>query len=193
MQYFQRIAAGVDVVPVLLQLKQARQLWDRDPFRTAAPQSPHREAHDIICRAQVPGGSDPRECVWYTAWTALPALRPHVVGLMARVEGLRLGRVLVTRLVPGAQIYPHRDYGPQADGYMDIEPYWSRFHLCLDADAGSVFGAGTDVVSMAPGEVWWFDGGQQHWVANDGQVDRLHLIVDIHCGGAAYDGIDLRS
>lgn len=188
MEHFHLVASGVDPVPLLLALKQQPHLWNQFPFRTQSPQSPHREAQDIIVRAQVPGGADGRECVWYPAWPGLPPLRGMVFGLLTQVQGVRLGRVLITRLDPGGQISPHRDYGPAADGYADTEPYWQRFHWCLQADEGSLFGAGEEVVRMHPGDVWWFDGGQRHWVQNTGQVPRLHVIVDVHSSEEVADG-----
>lgn len=184
MRHFVQLALGFDPTMVLCQLAQQSQWWNQYPFRTQSAQSPHREAEDIILCAQTPETMehDPRECVFYPAWQAFETTHEPVFALLARVRAVRLGRVLVTRLAPGAQIYPHADIGPRADGYMDHEPYWQRFHWCLDADEGSRFTAGDETVHMAPGTVWWFDGTQVHSVENRGSRDRLHLIVDCALG-----------
>ena len=189
MRNFVQLASGVDVQPLLLAVTRQRGLFNQHPFRTAPAQSPHREVDDLIVRAQPlrEGWPDRRECVGYPAWTALPQVQSPVYAILARVQGLRLGRVVITALAPGKQIYPHADYGPREAGYQDHEAYWSRFHLVLQADAGSVFQCGEELVHMAPGELWWFDGGQQHAVWNDGQVERVHLLVDCHLDGDRED------
>jgi hypothetical protein len=115
---------------------------------------------------------DEHEAINYPAFAALPAARALVFQLMARVQGERLGRCLLTRLAPGRRITPHVDGGSQA-------AYYARFHILLAGDAGSHFRAGDEVVTMAPGECWWFDNSQEHEVWNEGLVDRITLIIDI--------------
>lgn len=183
MRNFLRLAEGVDVQPMLLALYRQPQLWNQITFRTDWPDSPHREVSDILLRVQRRDGTctDRRECIDYPAYAAFPQVRRFVAALMAQVEGERLGRVLFTCLPPGRKIYPHEDIGPTAIHY-DTEPYYSRFHLCLQAAAESVFCCGDEVCHMAPGEVYWFNNALTHWVENGSDtLNRLHLIVDIHC------------
>jgi len=73
----------------------------------------------------------------------------------------------------GKRILPHVDGGSHA-------AYYERFHILLAGDAGSTFSAGDEWVTMAPGECWWFDNSKEHAVVNEGLVDRITLIVDIH-------------
>ena len=182
MKNFYSLATGVDIQPLLFAVYRQSSLWNTLTFRTDFEASPHREVSDIILRLQPLDGSsqDKRECVDYAAFAALPQARRVVYALMAHVEGERLGRVMLTRLPPGGQIYPHEDIGPTPLHY-DTEPYYQRFHLVLQADDKSIFQCGTEYVHMKPGEVWWFDNSKTHAVYNDGQVDRIHLIMDIKC------------
>jgi quercetin dioxygenase-like cupin family protein len=91
---------------------------------------------------------------------------------MARVEGERLGRCIITKLKPGAVIDPHVDSGDHA-------AYFERYHIVLQSLPGSVFHAGGETVQMRVGEVWWFDNSSMHSVINNSADDRIHLIVDI--------------
>jgi Aspartyl/Asparaginyl beta-hydroxylase len=182
--HFLRLATNLDVLPLLLALRQQPGLWGRS-FRTTFPESPHREMLDCVLRCQVPEKSDdPRECYWQPQWACLPQARPLVYALMSRVDGERLGRVLLTWGVPGSQIYPHRDIGPKESGHYDTESYWNRYHVCLQAPAQSYFTCGEkgdeETVIMESGSCWWFNSALMHSCRNEGQDDRLHLIVDIH-------------
>ena len=115
---------------------------------------------------------DAHESVNYPAMSELPAVRQIVFGLMRQVEGERLGRVLITRLAPGACIYPHADGGDHA-------AYYKRYQIALQSLPGVMFRAGEETVNMHTGEVWWFDNSIDHEVVNNSADDRISLIVDI--------------
>ena len=106
MRYFQQIAAGVEVLPLVLDLYRQPELWDANTARTGGAGA-FKDTSDIWVRFRDPAELVSREayaeefrCRWYPAWHALPHLRPIVFGLMARVEAVELGGVLITR-VPG--------------------------------------------------------------------------------------------
>ena len=183
MRHFLKLCEGINVQPLLLRLYQHPELWNTFPLRTQTEGSPHVEVDDILLRLQPLDGScdDKRECVDYLALSDLPEARGLIYALMAQVQGSRLGRCMITRLAPGHRIYPHTDVGAHPLHY-DTVRYYCRYHIVLQCDGGSYFRAGEEVVQMRPGECWWFDNAQEHEVWNDGESDRLHLIVDIHHG-----------
>jgi len=187
MRNFLQIAEQVDVMPLRLALQGHADLWNVYPFRTHHAESPHREADDILLRCQPPDAVDKRECSWYPAAAVLPEALPHIYWLMGRTLGLRLGRVIITRLAPGAQIFPHADVG-QHPLHYDTEPYYTRFHVLLACPPKAVFACGDEEVWMPTGTVWTFDNTQEHAVYNGGTSDRLTLIVDIHRGGHTWAG-----
>ena len=176
MRNFLRIAHGVDVMPVLNALAQNADLWNLNPIRTMHPGTAHAEADDILVWFN--DLSDPeavvndRETVPFLAWDRLPQLRPLIFDLMRRVEGVRLGRVIISRLKPGAQITPHVDGGAPAT-------FFSRYQIALQCLPGCLFKAGNETVNFQTGDVWWFDNQQEHSVVNNSADDRLALIVDI--------------
>lgn len=186
MRYFHRIAEGVDTMPLLHALARQPGLWNSNTFRTRFPGTPHAEADDILLRF-----SDPARCtpdqpgvgnvigddrpVWHPAARALPQAKAVVLALMARVEAYELGRVLVTRLRPGARILPHAD----RDGAYVQAPDRARYHVVLQGLPGSLYRCGDETVCMRTGEVWWFDAHAEHEVANNSADDRIHLLVDV--------------
>ena len=177
MRLFQRLAVGVDVLPLLHAIGRQPQLWNANTLRTKHPQSPHKAVDDIWLRfnelkpdlAEVVNDLD---CVNYPAFAALPQARSMLFDLMRRVEGERLGRVLVTRLAPGQKIEPHADLGAPAT-------YYDRYHITLQNSPGSIFRCGDEQAFMAIGEVWWFDNTKVHEVVNNSGDDRITMIVDI--------------
>ncbi|MBB3010622.1 aspartyl/asparaginyl beta-hydroxylase domain-containing protein [Cupriavidus alkaliphilus] len=178
MRNFVKIAEGVDVVPLLVAVARQPHLWNENTLRTKHPGTAHAEVDDILLRFnEIPEGREKRvindtECVNYPALAALPQARPLIFGLMAKLEGERLGRCMITRLRPGGRIYPHKDMGAPAT-------YYERFHVVLLSAPGCIFQTGEEQVHMRTGEVYWFDNTQEHQVFNNSAEDRVHLIIDI--------------
>jgi hypothetical protein len=178
MKNFLKIADNADVTPLNMALALHSDLWNSNDLRTTYPNSPHAAADDIWLRFNPIDPSDPTkvidaiEAIPYAPMIILPQCRPLIFGLMARVEGERLGRCLITRLAPGKRIVPHCDEGAPAT-------YHERFHIVLESHPGCTFRAGDETVYMKTGEVWWFDNTQEHEVVNNSQHNRTHLIVDI--------------
>ena len=131
------------------------------------------------------------DVVDYPGWHALPAAHPFVFGLMTRVKGVHLGRVMITRVAPGIAIPPHSDRIEEAETqFPDRVPsaiYYDRYHVVLASALGVVFRTGDESVYMAPGEAWWFNNNIPHEVINNSATDRIHLICDIRVAHDRYE------
>ena len=180
MKHLQQIASGVDVAPLLLAIKQHPELWDEFTPRKSVEGSPHTAMQDIWVRyndiRKFPDGdlthfNDPHYPVWYPAYDVLPQLRPIIFGLMARVEAVQLGGVLITKIPPGGRIDPHVDAG------WHVEHYNTKLYIVLQSNEKCLNRVEDEVVNMKPGEVWWFDNRIEHEVVNNGDDDRITLIV----------------
>lgn len=177
MQHFLKIAEGVDVVPLLNALAVNPDLWNENPLRTTHPASPHHEVDDILVFFnKIPEDPasvvDDIDVIPYRAWAAIPQVRPLVHDLMRRVEGVRLGRVMITRLAPGKGIPDHADQGAPAE-------YYQRYQLALQCQPGVKFQIGEEVIQFRMGEWWWIDNRTEHSVFNGSADDRIVLIVDV--------------
>jgi len=185
MKNFQRIGAGLDVMPLLLAIKRQPELWREDTYLRDYPQGPFAQIESIMLR--FPPKSvheteealqthlehfDQHESIDYPPYKVLVEARPAVMGLMHYVGGERLGRVMINKIAPGGVIYPHADTPVHAN-------YWDRFHIVLQSQPGADFRCGDEHVFMATGETWWFQNAIEHEVINNSADDRIHMIIDI--------------
>ena len=180
-----RLAEGVDVTPLLLAIKRRPELWREDTYLRDYPQGPFGDTETIMLRFPVKtvleteeelekyGESDAQhESVDQPAFAKLVEARPIVFGIMARVQGERLGRVMINSLRPGGRIFPHADTPVHCN-------YYTRFHVVLQTSPGANIRCADEQIHMQAGEVWWFANNLEHEVTNNGSNDRIHMVVDI--------------
>lgn len=177
MRHFQKIAEGLNVTQIMDALMRNPDLWNENTLRTQHPGTAHADVSDIWVWFNDPAGdvANDREVIPFPAWHRLPQLRPVVLDLMRGVEGVRLGRVLITRLPPGRRITPHVDGGAPAE-------YFTRYQVALQSLSGALFRIANETVNFRTGEVWQIDNRSEHEVVNNSADDRIALIVDIRNG-----------
>lgn len=176
-----KIAGGVDVTPLMLQIQCQPELWDRNPARLAA-HGPHAQTHDIWVRykdetenkasGDYSNFADPHDPIWYPAYYALPAARTLIFSLMARVEGERLGGVLIYSVPPGKEILPHVDQGWHPN-------YYDKFNVSLKSLPGCVFHYEDERMQALTGDVHWYTNDVLHWVTNQSEDDQVVMSVSI--------------
>ena len=177
MRHFLQIAGGLDITPTLLALSINADLWNENNLRTKHPGTAHSQVDDIwLLFNRIPQNPaevvDDVQVIPYRGWDALHPLRPLVLDLMRRVDGIQLGRVLVTRLKPGARILPHVDQGAPAEVF-------DRYQIALQSLPGANFRIGEESVTFKTGDVWWIDNRTEHEVVNNSRDDRIVCIVDV--------------
>lgn len=189
MKNFQVLATGLDMTTVMNAIVRQPELWKADTYLRDYPQGPFGDTETIFLRFPPMSVSelardkaDPHECVWMDGAVHLPEARRHALTLMARVEGERLGRVMINKLKPGGRIFPHADTPIHAD-------YWDRYHIVIHGLPGATFRCGDETVNMPTGSVWWFQNAIEHEVVNNSADDRLHMIVDIRTARLALRGL----
>jgi hypothetical protein len=116
---------------------------------------------------------------------------PNLGAVVASFE-CPLQAVRLLRLGPGAAVGEHRDYRL---GYDDGEV---RVHVPVHTNPGAEMVLEGRQIDMAEGEAWYLDVNCKHSVANRGEVDRIHLVIDcdlnpwldarLHEGAAATPG-----
>lgn len=165
---------SIDPVPTLAALSRDAGLWNENTLRTQHPGTAHAEADDIwlMFNALSDDVANDIQVQPYRAWGELTALRSQVLDLMRRVDGVQLGRVIISRLKPGSRILPHVDEGAPAN-------FYSRYQIALQSLPGCNFRIGDETVSMPSGSVWWINNRIEHEVINNSTDDRISCIVDI--------------
>ncbi len=164
-----------DIETALKQVLENESLWNQDTIRTSYSLGTHQEVDDIILRFNKPSDKvqdyfDGLEMEWRSSTRDLYHSVHLTLSLLRLFNSNDLGRVVISRLRPGAQIGTHKDEGLYAKHY-------SRYHIVYQA--GGVFNSGFDTLRMKPGEVWSFNHHLEHSVFNDSSQDRIHLIVDL--------------
>lgn len=175
MNHFTPIAQNIDVVPVLNALASHPELWNQNRLRTTHPGTAHSEVSDIWVFFNDQNGADitnDREVIEFPAWREIPQLRPLVFDLMRRMEAVRLGRVMITKLPPGKTIAPHVDGGAPAEWFV-------RYQIALQSLPGALFTIGEEAVNFHTGECWRINNRERHSVVNNSADDRIVLIVDL--------------
>lgn len=81
------------------------------------------------------------------------------------------GRSRLMRLAPGQEVPSH----------TDTNYHWFhrvRIHIPIITDEDVLFYVGDKHVHMGAGETWIFDSWKHHHVENNGQTNRVHLVID---------------
>jgi len=147
--------------------------WDVVPLRCL---DQHAEAHPILQSFAIEAGDD---------WCNLPllerspALKQLIDGLHCDIKAVRL-----MRLKAGAEIKPHRDRG------LGLEFGEARLHLPLVTDDKVAFMVAGQRVPMQAGELWYIDADKTHSVSNNGDLDRVNLVIDCRAHAWLREQID---
>jgi hypothetical protein len=96
---------------------------------------------------------------------------PTIRAALARFE-CPLKAVRLMRLAAGSVIKEHDDFDP------DAESGTARLHVPITTSPDVEFLLNRKPVPMAPGEVWYLRLADPHSVANRGEQDRVHLVID---------------
>ena len=178
MSYSARINEGIKVASAVTQLAAHPELWNRDRERTTLPNSPHAQASDIWLRCRPRREIDanarfgePHFPEWYPAWDVLTELHPIVFGLMHQVKATSIGFTMLSRLGPGKNVMPHSDKGWHADHFS------CKAYVVLKANERCVNRFPGEELVMRSGDVWLFENRVLHSVENNGDDERIVLIV----------------
>jgi hypothetical protein len=184
-KYFNTIAVNFNVMPLQIALRRQPGLFGKYKERCLG-ESPHRESDDIwvrynnyenVIKVDAPLNSEhpanaPHRSVWYPVYYQLPQLRPLIFDLMTLVEGEDLGTVLLVKLEPGKQVYPHSDLGWSAG-------YYEKYFIPIQTSAKATFNFPDGVIAPELGHVYWFDNSILHSYTNNTPDDVIMLIVTI--------------
>jgi len=110
------------------------------------------------------------------AWPQWRELLEPVLEQAVRDYGYARGvfpRVMLARMPPGGVIHPHIDANPAAK--------WPhKIHVPLSTNPGVVCFFGGGEHHFPQGEAVEVDNLGPHWVRNDGDTDRIHLIFEYY-------------
>ncbi|MES2729919.1 MAG: aspartyl/asparaginyl beta-hydroxylase domain-containing protein [Pseudomonadota bacterium] len=181
MRNFMKVCDGINVSQIALQLKQKPHLWDQNKQRKEKSDSPHTAMSDIWIRynddteAKASGDysnfNKMHYPVWYPVISELPEIRNIAMALMGKMGATHLGGVLITKIPAGGHIKPH------IDGDWHAKFYNCKLYIPLQSNAKCINRCEDEYVVMRDGECWYFNNLVEHEVMNNGDDDRMTLIV----------------
>jgi aspartyl/asparaginyl beta-hydroxylase (cupin superfamily) len=80
--------------------------------------------------------------------------------------------VMYVKLLPEKNISSHKDSGDYLENVR-------RHHIPIKTNNLVSFNVGDESINMTAGECWEINNIKTHFVVNDGNEERIHLIVDI--------------
>jgi len=167
----------LNVEPLLQQLNAHPELWDEITVRQAYPGSAHADTKCIFIRG--PLGFTPElyfndlgSVDYPIEQQTLPAAMPLVEYVCSMLGVTQLGRVLIVKLKAGGMVERHIDEGLYAD-------HFARLHIVLTTNPDCLNFTARHVDHWKPGSVWWFNHKLKHFAVNEGETDRIHMIVDV--------------
>lgn len=96
---------------------------------------------------------------------------PYFKEVVSKFE-CNIGSARLMRLGPGAKIHEHSDF-MGADVNKEI-----RIHIPVKTNEEVLFMVNHELFIMNPGETWYADFELPHSVINNGNSDRIHLVLD---------------
>lgn len=181
MNNFTLIDFPVDTALLNQQIAENPQLWNQNTERKIGENSPHAEMSDIWVRfrpkselTSIESYAEAHIPAWYESREVLIEVERISLDLMAYFRAVQLGGVLITKIPPGGSIKPHDDKGRWHPEFFNTKIYipLQSNELCLNF-------CEEDTVNMMPGEVWEFDNLKTHSVVNNGETDRITLIISM--------------
>ena len=179
MRQFGLIASGLDMGPVISEIEDNDALFGEYRQRVDAVGSPHSQITDIwvryadiaemVATNDFSGIANEHDSVWLKE---LPEVKKICFKVMSLVDGERLGGVLITKLKPSGEIFPHSDQGWHSS-------YYDKFYVPIKNEDNSVFYFEDGEIDPNIGDVWQFDNSRQHWVKNNSTEDRIAMIICI--------------
>lgn len=108
-------------------------------------------------------------------------VKPLVKYLEDLNPGKMHGTIVLSNLRAGHSIPEHRDYKHDSVDidFLNFSNQTQRYHVVLTTNKDSFFTNGKTTINMKVGECWEINKGNVHSVRNDGQTDRMHLIIDL--------------
>ena len=86
------------------------------------------------------------------------------------------GRMRILKLEPGSGIGLHRDVGAEV-GCIAFNQV--RLHVPIITNPKVTFFVGGERIQMKPGRLYYVNFSKEHFVRNDGDAPRYHLVMDV--------------
>lgn len=150
--------------------------------------APHRYTHTIPLLFDEDMRHD-NPTVWSRFADMEPAMRPVMEAIrkanpaVSDAQDGYFVRIILTRLIPGAPINPHRDH-------RDSIVRSHRNHVAITTNKLVEFWIDGETKHLPPGEIWEINNRRKHAVRNLSDQTRVHLILDYVVPGEQVQDVE---
>jgi hypothetical protein len=158
-----------DVSDIVRFIEADPKIWEYSKFRQSLQGLGETESI-LICYNEADPGS--REGSEYQYSRAIAERLQPATDYIKHLTGRnRVVRQMVAKVLPGGRIRMHADLLDQSNS--------QRFHWVLKTNDQCRMLFRRTKLHFAEGEIWIYNNRGVHGVANDGDTDRIHMIVDL--------------
>lgn len=101
-----------------------------------------------------------------------PYIDEVILAAITHVGIVKTKQAMFTKLKANTLIPRHRDRGP-------LTAKTHRIHIPIITNTECIFSVGDEYKNLGPGQIWIIDNvNRYHSVENNGENDRIHLIID---------------
>lgn len=106
-----------------------------------------------------------------------------IIKKIEKIYNGKHGRIWLAKLPPGKEIPIHIDHYSLDTLLKAYEYYYflavDRIHIPITTNEKVIFNVGGEDKHMKIGECWNMNQSILHFVKNDGDTDRIHLVIDL--------------
>jgi hypothetical protein len=100
------------------------------------------------------------------------ALIEPIIKDLEQIHKGKVGKCVFLRLPPGKVVYEHVDTGD----YLNAA---RRHHIAIQTNPDTFFRVDKEKKNMLVGDCWEINNMKLHFAENNGDTDRVHLLIDI--------------
>lgn len=147
--------------------------WLKWRFRQTLPNHQHTESIKVLW-IPLDVASFDVDCVEKNEphYTVVTNIMEGCLDFLKQYYDGKIYKIIIVKLSSNSHIRPHED-----DGFSLEIPH--RVHIPIVTNPNIKFGCGQSEIYMAPGSLYEINNQQQHYVINDTDQHRVHLIVDV--------------
>ena len=95
-----------------------------------------------------------------------------IIKELEKIYDGRIAKCLFIRLPSKKDVKEHKDNGDYLNAVK-------RCHIAIETNEETFFYVNNEKKNMEVGDCWEINNMKSHYVKNDGETDRIHLLIDI--------------
>ena len=149
--------------------------WKEDLTRKNEPDGPHHDAYAYYITNTIFDWHSGKKYNGHTFKTKDQKLIDLITPMFQDIEKNhdgKIGMCIFIKLPPNQEVDAHYDIG----NYLGCV---RRHHIALVTNEKTTFTVDKNTIKMEPGDLWEINNNKLHYAINNGETDRIHLLIDV--------------